>query len=244
MQKLKIKKITKIGIKKKVYDLSVDETHNFFVGNKKVLTSNCDGLSKDGQKALRNTIEEYSEVTRFILTANYKHKIIPALQSRTQSFDFTADIGDVLKRVAHILSAEGITVSGEQKSKLGKLIKNNFPDIRKIINEVQKNCVDGKLDIQTLTNLNNIYSFMHECITGKKSLKLRKYLIENDSEFQGDYHALMRGYLEHVYKCEDLSDEQSKRYILCISEHLYKDAIVMDKEINAFACFVKLEEIY
>jgi len=59
-------------------------------GNLKVIIlDEVDGISLEAQKALRNTMEEYSFNTRFILTGNYKHKIINALISRCQELNLT-----------------------------------------------------------------------------------------------------------------------------------------------------------
>ena len=74
------------------------------------------------------------------------------------------------------------------------------------------------------------------------SILLRKYLIENENEFQGDYHNLMKQYLNYVY--DSSIDENKKReYILILSDYMYKDVFVLDKEINAFACWASLSKI-
>ena len=78
-------------------------------GNIKIIIlDECDGLSQDAQRALRNTMEEYAEITRFVLTANYSHRIIPALQSRCQSLDLTPPLELCVDRVIHILKSENI----------------------------------------------------------------------------------------------------------------------------------------
>ncbi len=243
MIKLKIKKITKLDTKKKVYDLSIDETHNFFIGNhQEILTSNCDGTTIDGQRALRNTMEEYSSNTRFILTANYKHKIIPAIQSRTQLFDLTPPFDDVLKRVISIIKQENIKVPDNQKSNLINVIKQNYPDVRKIINSLQRSTINKTFNVDIALDNNSIIEFIHKNIQSKNTLALRKYLIENESEFQGDYHNLMKRYLNFVYESE-LPSDKKRQYILILSQYMLNDVWVLDKEINAFACWVKLEEI-
>ena len=78
----------------------------FGLAGKVVILDEADGITIDGQRALRNTMEEYSSMTRFILTANYKHKIIPAIQSRTQFFDLAPPFDDVVKRVVDIVKEE------------------------------------------------------------------------------------------------------------------------------------------
>ena len=76
------------------------QTKSFDGNLKTIILDECDGLTMDGQRALRNTMEELSGFTRFILTANYRYKIIPALQSRCQSIDLTPPHDLVIKRCA------------------------------------------------------------------------------------------------------------------------------------------------
>lgn len=209
---------------------------------KVVILDEADGITIDGQRALRNIMEEYSSYTRFILTANYKHKIIPALQSRTQSFDLNPDIHSVVNRVMTILKAENITVSPNSTVSLVRLIKDNFPDVRKVINSVQKYCIDGTFTYKEKVQKNELVNKIHACLTNNKVLELRKYLIENESEFQGDYGNLLKLYLNFLYS-SDLDEEKKRQAVIIISEYLYRDAFVLDKEINAFACYCQLEKL-
>jgi len=212
-------------------------------GNVKVvILDEADGITLDGQRALRNTMEEYSGYTRFILTANYKHKIIPAIQSRTQYFDLNPPIQEVLIRVVHILKAEKIKLPEEEKKNLVKVIKDNYPDIRKTINIIQKCGVTGSLIVKDVSDKNEIVNKIEVYLKGKNVLDLRKYLIENENEFQGDYGNLLKLYLNHIYNSQ-MNADNKKQSILLISDHLYRDAFVLDKEINAFACFVQLEKL-
>ena len=68
--------------------LNFAQTQSIFGTTKIIVLDECDGLSLDAQKALRNSMEEYHDIARFVLTANYQHKIIPALQSRCHVFLF------------------------------------------------------------------------------------------------------------------------------------------------------------
>jgi DNA polymerase III delta prime subunit len=207
-----------------------------------VILDEADGITIDGQRALRNTMEEYSAYTRFILTANYKHKIIPAIQSRTQYFDLNPNISDVVGRVLTILKAENITIPATEKTNLVKVIKDNFPDIRKTVNTVQKYCVTGTLQVTNNINTKGITSEIHEFIKSNKLIDLRKYLIENESDFQSDYSSVLKGYLNFLYE-SDVKDDKKREAIIVIAEYLYRDALVLDKEINAYACFLNLSKL-
>ena len=209
---------------------------------KVVILDEADGITIDGQRALRNTMEEYSSGTRFILTANYKHKIIPAIQSRTQFFDLNPPFDTVLKLIVGIIKQEGIKITEDQKGNFVNVVKQNYPDIRKIINSVQKATVKGIFEVNVALDSKEIVERIHTEIQSKNTFGLRKYLIENENEFQGDYHNLMKQYLNYVYD-SSLDDNKKRQYIVTISDHMYKDVFVLDKEINAFACWVNLEKV-
>ena len=209
---------------------------------KVVILDEADGITIEGQRALRNTMEEYSSRTRFILTANYKHKIIPAIQSRTQFFDLVPPFDDVVKRAVTIVKQEGIKIEEDQKVNFVNVIKQNYPDIRKVINDIQKATIKGNFAIDHSLDSKEIVEKIHNNIQSKKVIELRKYLIENENEFQGDYHNLMKQYLNYVYD-SNVDDNKKRQYIVTISDHMYKDVFVLDKEINAFACWVNLEKI-
>ena len=210
--------------------------------HKVVILDEADGITIDGQRALRNTMEEYSSMTRFILTANYKHKIIPAIQSRTQFFDLVPPFDDVVKRIVSVVKDEGIKIDAKQKANFVSLIKQDYPDIRKILNNVQKATINSTFTVDHSVDSKDIVDKIHKHITSNDSIGLRKYLIENENEFQGDYHNLMKQYLNYVYN-SSLNDNIKRQYIVTISDHMYKDVFVLDKEINAFACWVNLEKI-
>ena len=207
-----------------------------------VILDEADGITIDGQRALRNTMEEYSSFTRFILTANYKHKIIPAIQSRTQYFDLNPSVQDVLSRIVYILRTENIEVPTTERVNLARVIKDNYPDIRKIINTIQKYSVSGVLHIKDTADRNDIVTKINNHLVSKKVLELRKFLIENENEFQGDYASLLKHYLNFIYN-SDTKPDNKRQMIVIISEYLYRDAFVLDKEINAFACFCQLEKL-
>lgn len=215
------------------------QTKSFDGGIKVVVLDEADGLTPQAQAALRNTMETYAKYCRFILTANYKHKIIPALQSRCQSIDLKPEIKQAAKRCFNILKQENVTVSDEQKIKFGQLVKRTFPDLRKTINELQKSVVDGELFIDSSGSDSELLATVTEGLK-EDSIKVRKFLIENEDRFQGDYDTLLANLLDYLYE-QPIDEFKKKQMITIIADHLYKSAFVVDKEINAFACIVALE---
>jgi replication factor C small subunit len=200
-----------------------------------VLFDECDALTLDSQKALRNVIEEYSHNTRFIFTCNYLFKIIPALQSRCQIFNLTPPLDGVLNRVVAILKNEGITVPDTEKQKLVELVRSGYPDMRRIINDIQKFSYTGTLTIKD-NQVKGIANKVVSKIRGKVTPhELRKFVIEREQEFFGDYLQLLKEMFEVMFE----SDADANT-LLVISEGMYKDAIVIDKEINWFSTCLKL----
>ena len=219
------------------------QTKSFDGGVKVVILDEADGLTSQAQGALRNTMETYAKYCRFILTANYKHKIIPALQSRCQSLDLKPVIDQAVKRCYSILQQEEVTVSDVQKKEFVMLVKRYFPDLRKTINELQKSVVNSELHITNSAADEALLKSIFEKIPTGKSLELRKHLIESEDRFQGDYDTLMANFLDHLYE-QPMDDMKKKEMITILADHLHKAGIVLDKEINAFACWVNLEKAY
>ena len=228
-------------IRHKVTNFS--QTKSFDGKVKVVVLDESDFLTANAQAALRNTMESFAKYTRFILTANHKHKIIPALQSRCQSLDIKPTIEDAVKRCYNILKSEGIEVDDLQKKKFVELVRANFPDLRKTINEIQKNCINNVLCITNISVDTELLDNIFSGIKSKDTISLRKYLIENEDRFYNDYDSLLRSFLNYIYTA-NVIDSKKKEMIAVIADHLWKAAFILDHEINFFACTIQLERIY
>jgi DNA polymerase III delta prime subunit len=209
-----------------------------------VIFDEADGISAQGQAALRNIMEEYLGTTRFILTCNYPSKVIPALHSRCQELDMTPPFDDVLARCVKILKTENINVPQSQKKKLVKLIKETYPDIRKCINRIQKNVIDNVLTINEIDDAGDYASIIFNMLQNKKSpFDIRTHIIENETKFNNDYHLLLRSLFDKVYD-SNLKYDKKRLAILHLCEGMYRHNQVLDAEINAFSCIVQLSEIF
>ena len=209
-----------------------------------IILDECDGLLQESQRALRNIIEEYSRTTRWILTCNYIHRIIPALQSRCQNYDLTPPILEVVKRCADILNYEKITLTEDNRDYFIKLIKKDYPDIRKCINNIQKYSVNGRLMIEKEETDKAFIDELYEKIEAKQVVKVRKFLVENDDKFNGEYHSLLKLLFNYTFEKEDLKEKFKRELLIIISEYLYRNTFVLDKEINAFTCCLELVKKY
>lgn len=211
---------------------------------KVIFLDEFDNFTDAGQRALRNVMEEYAGNTRFILTGNYLHRIIQPIQSRCQVFtDFTPPIREYAKRVVHILQTENISFDGDQVERLKEVIRYNYPDLRRIINYIQRNIIDGKLTIQSTINNEGFAQEILEKIIEKEDLmSLRKLIIESEQTFGNDYPKLLKDLFNAVYK-SSMPEDKKRLALLQVSDSLYKSALVMDQEINFFSCLIALSNL-
>lgn len=164
-----------------------------------------------------------------------------ALRSRCQIFNLVPPLDKVTARVVHILRSENIIVPDEEKSKLLELIRTGYPDMRRIINDVQKYSHTGTLLIKCSNTKNLAEKIIQKLIKKTNLIEIRKFVIESEQNFSSDYIQLLREMFEAVYTNSQIS-EQKNTWLLTISEAMYKDAIVLDKEINWFSCCIKLND--
>lgn len=211
-------------------------------GKKKIIVlDEADGLSGDSQRILRNVMEEYSNTTRFILTANYINRIIEPIQSRCLMFENEPKIEDSVKRCCFILKKENIQVSDEQKLLLMSFIQKKHPDLRRIINDLQKFSSSGSLNIVIKSDVKNVAEKVYDSLVSKESsLVIRKLVIEQESYFDGEYQNLLKEIMNLFYSSK-IKEDQKKRIMLEIGEHIYRDNFVVDHEINFFCCLIALE---
>lgn len=236
--KLKIKRIEKTDNVARVFDLSVEGNHNFFIGTTQTLTHNCDYMTPNAQAALRNVIETFSKTTRFILTCNYVDKIIDPIQSRCQIFNIVPPSKkEVAQHLVSLLDSEGVKYGKED---VVTIINANYPDIRRVINTTQR-CVLGgtlKLDESTLVE-HNYFSSIIELLKSTKNKKekfdgIRQILADNHAR---DFNQLFRYLYDNV---NSYASGFVSTIILIIAETQYKDSFVVDHEINAMAMFIQI----
>lgn len=206
-----------------------------------IILDETDGLSIDAQRALRNTMEEYAAITRFILTANYKHRIIPPLQSRCQFFDLTPDVEGCENRIKYILQQENVPLAEADQPRLSKFVKSCYPDLRKCVNELQKNIIDGKINFDNITAIKNSFvSSLYEITRSGLTIKARKKVIENEHVFNSDYQELLRSLFNHIHENEQIDATKKAEHLVMVSEYIYRSAFVADQEINFYTCLLSL----
>ena len=206
---------------------------------KVVLLDEADYLSPNAQAALRGVMEEYHSTARFVLTCNYENRIIPAIHSRCQGFHIAkVDQTEFTARLATILITEGITPDLDT---LDTYVKATYPDLRKCINTVQMNVVDGELVRP------------NEGDTGSADWKLEMVELFKAGKIQ-EARKLLCGAvrpeeMEEIYRWlyDNIelfgSDEQQDTAVLTIKQGLVDHTLVADPEINLAATLIRLARI-
>jgi len=210
-------------------------------GNKVVILDEFDYANAQSmQPALRGFIEEFANNCRFILTCNFKNRIIQPLHSRCTNIEFRIPntekpkmASGFLKRIEYILENEGIEY---EEKVLVQLVMRHFPDFRRVINELQRYSVAGTIDIGILSRIGSIK--INELVSAMKSKNfsdVRKWVVEN---LDNDQTRIFRKIYDGLY--ETMESQSIPRAILILADYQYKSAFVADQEINLTACLTEL----
>ena len=192
------------------------------------------------QPALRGFMEEFSDNCRFILTCNFKNRVIEPLHSRCTCIDFRipnkakpALASRFLSRVTEILEVEGVEYD---EKVVAQLIMKFFPDFRRTLNELQRYAAGGKIDVGMLQTIGDVHiKTLVKSMKAKDFGAVRKWVVENlDNDQTRVYRAIYDGLYETV---EVGSIPQA---ILVLADYQYKAAFAADAEINLTACLVQL----
>jgi replication factor C small subunit len=205
---------------------------------KVIILDEFDFMTANAQAALRNLMETYSKTTRFILTCNYVEKIIDPIQSRCQTFAITPpNKTDVAKRLVTVLEEKGVQYDIKD---IAAIINTSYPDIRRAINAAQASVVNGNLQLDKASAIQANY--MTEILEVLKTGKDKKAAFTKIRQIIAD--SKVRDFTTMYTFLYDNLDEFAHGHIapciLIIAEAQYKDASVVDKEINIMAMFVNL----
>ena len=213
---------------------------SFAGGRKVIIIDEADYLNPNStQPALRNAIEEFAGNCSFIFTCNYKNRIIEPLHSRCAVIDFGLKNGEkakmasaFFKRIQSILQSE--SVDYEDKV-IAELVKKHFPDFRRIINELQRYSQLGKIDTGILAQISDVsITEIVKHLREKDFSSIRKWAATTEI----DASTLFRKLYDALY---DVMKPQSiPKAVLILADYQYKQAFVVDQEINLVACLTEL----
>jgi len=205
---------------------------------KVVILDEADYLTPNAQAALRNLMETFSKSTRFILTCNYVEKVIDPIQSRCQTFAISPPSKkEVAKRLYDILNEEGVDFQNED---LAILVNSGYPDIRRVLNAAQRQVVGGKLKIDTTSTIqanytDDVIKVLQKSGDIKQQFTEIRQIIA-DSKVK-DFTPLYRSLYDEV---DNYASGKVGQTILNIADGQYKDAMVVDKEINVMAMMLNI----
>ena len=210
-------------------------------GKKVVILDEADYLNPQStQPALRGFVEEFHKNCRFILTCNFKNRIIEPLHSRFSNIEFKVNPKDkpklasrLFERAVFILKEQNINY---EEKVLVELIKKHFPDFRKLINELQRYSVSGTIDAGILVNVSdeNLKTLISH-LKNKEFSDMRKWVVNN---LDNDPVKIFRKMYDTLYS--NLEPSTIPHAVLIIADYQYKSAFVADQEINLVACLTEL----
>ena len=210
-------------------------------GYKVVILDEADYLNPQStQPALRGFIEEFSANCRFILTCNFKNRIIEPLHSRCSVIEFAiakkekeALAGQFMQMVQQILRVESINSDPEV---IAELIIKYFPDFRRTINELQRYSNFGKIDSGILVSATDVsLDNLMSSLKLKDFRKMRQWVADNiDIEPASMFRKIYDNMNEFV---EPASIPQ---LVLILADYQYKNSFVADHELNMVACLTEV----
>ena len=214
--------------------LSSDAKHKI------IIIDEADNTTPDVQLCLRAFTEEFIGNCRFIFTCNYKNKIISPLHSRCAVIDFAIKgkerqelAAKFFNRLRIILEKESVEYDPKV---LVELIQKHFPDWRRVLNELQRYSVSGKIDTGILAAFSNVKTDnLFQSLKAKDFSKVRKWVVDN---LDNDPSVLIRSIYDAVYT--HLEGSGIAAAVLIIAKYQYQSGFVADQEINMLACLTEI----
>ena len=208
---------------------------------KVVILDEADYLNPQStQPALRGFIEEFSSNCRFILTCNFKNRIIEQLHSRCGVYEFNTSkkdlapiAGQFMKRCQYILEEEGVSYT---QMAVADLIMKFAPDWRRVINELQRYSVNGNIDagiVNVVSDKN--YDDLFSYLKNKDFKKMRSWVVNN---IDTDASAIFRAIYDKM--AEKVAPQSIPQLVLILGDYQYKNAFVADHELNVVACLTEV----
>lgn len=213
-----------------------------FKGTRKyVILDEADYLNPQSvQPALRNFMEEFSSNCGFILTCNFKARVLEPLHSRCATIDFRLSKEDrvkvaaqFMKRLQYILTQEGVTYD---VAVVAEILKKYFPDWRRVINELQKAAALGSINTGALAiNSNDNLEVLFKHMKDGNFVGIRKWVAENP-DFTSD--ELFKKFYDTAL--EKFTMSSIPNLILLLADYQHKSAFVANQEINTVACITQI----
>ena len=210
-------------------------------GRKFIILDEADYLNPQStQPALRGMIEEFHKNCGFILTCNFKNRIIDPIHSRCSVIEFAINSDDKPKMAAELFDrCKNILIDNEigyEPKVVAEVINKHFPDNRRVLNELQRYSSSGRIDAGILVNISEdnikaLVTFMKD----KEFGNVRKWIVQN---IDNDPVKVFRKIYNASY--DVLEPRSIPRAVLSLADYQYKSAFVADQEINLLACLTEI----
>jgi len=204
---------------------------------KLVILDEADFLTPQFQASLRNAMETYAMNTRFILTCNYPERIIEPIQSRCQMFEvYPPSKKEIAVHVSAILAKEGVNHTA---SDIGLIVNSKYPDIRSIINTLQKQSINGELRLDKRSVVESDYKLKILDVLKKQDKKnsfasIRQMVADNSIRDFAEIYSML------FSEVDDYAKGHIAQTILILARYQLSDSQSVDKEINFMACVIEL----
>jgi DNA polymerase III delta prime subunit len=214
---------------------------SFEGGRKYVILDEADGLNPQStQPALRGFIEEFSNNCGFILTANFREKLLEPLRSRLAEVNFQIPKSEkpalaleFMGRIKKILETEGVQYDS---AAVAGVIKKHIPDWRRILNELQNYAKSGHIDSGILTQLSDeLINQLLAYVKDKNFSEVRKWVAENDHISSSELFRSLYDRLNSLLETKSIP-----AIVLILAKYGYQSAFVADQQINTAACLVEV----
>lgn len=209
-----------------------------FQDYKIIILDEFDYMTPNAQAVLRNLMETFSHHCRFILTCNYVEKVISPIQSRCQTFQIVPPTKkDVAVQIAKILQLEDVSFEPQD---IVTIVDASYPDIRKVINTAQMSSTKGTLKLDK-TNImdSDIRSTIVEILQSKDD-KRNKYMKSRQAIADSRMTDFTEVYTYLYEKVDDYAGSNTSTVILLLAEGQYKEAQVVDKEIQMMSVLINI----
>ena len=210
-------------------------------GRKYVILDEADYLNPQStQPALRNFMEEFSSNCGFILTCNFRNRIIDPLHSRCAVIEFSIPsnekpriAAELFKRIKTILRDNGIEYD---EKVVAEVVKKHFPDFRRVLNQLQRYAANGRIDSGLLSAVTDVsIESLIGYLKDKNFTKMRSWVGENlDNDPQAIFRKIYDSSNKHI------KDEFVPKLVMILADYQYKAAFVADPEVNLVACLTEI----
>lgn len=213
---------------------------SFNGGKKVIIIDEADYLNPNStQPAMRSAMEEFAHNCTFIMTCNYKNRIIDPLHSRCAVIEFKLKPSDkpkmaaqFMKRAVSILTEEGIDFD---KNVVAEVVKKHFPDYRRVLNELQRYSVSGKIDAGILSSIADVsITELVNAMKDKNFSAMRKWATDNSDDAVSVFRKIYDSLYDHMEKAS------IPVAVIILAKYQYQAAFVADQELNLVACMTEI----